>query len=402
MCDTTEQFSGGLLPVHLKPQPDELLSSWLMRLAMAHGQKLHTFCSHVLPNKAIWNRDIDKSADAGIMQVLSDRTGTPLARVRETGLAAYEGVLYEQHNHFGPASWIMPVGVYHRTRQQFGLQYCPHCLTEDQEPYYRRRWRLAFMVVCERHGATLRDRCPCCLSPVNFHRNELGDFRKAVAVSLTHCHCCNFDLRQASACDGEAAPVATAEINFVSTLLRAMVDGCVKVGEIVVPYPHLYFEVLRQLLKIMAMRHKRVAELRRVIGEAYSVEVYTPARVRVRPDVQELAVRERRQLLGAARCLLDEWPHRFIALTAQCKLWSSVWLRHLEPNANRQLRIAPFWFWSVVHNHLYRASYHPSAREIEAAVKYLLRRDGRLTNSALSRLLGIAFVRRGYSSITAL
>ena len=36
-------LSGRLWPAHVKPQQDELLSSWLVRLAMAHGVKLHTF-----------------------------------------------------------------------------------------------------------------------------------------------------------------------------------------------------------------------------------------------------------------------------------------------------------------------------------------------------------------------
>src|SRR5947209_10971922 len=173
----------GLWPVHLKPKDDELLSSWLVRLAWAHGVKLHTFCSLAWPGKQIWNRDIDKSADAEMVEVLSTKTGTNIERARATTLAAYENVLYEKHNLFGPTSWIMPVGIYHRRRRQFGLQYCPHCLAEDKEPYYRRKWRLAFIVTCERHHIVLHDRCPRCEKPINFHRDEMGNHRKFVADS---------------------------------------------------------------------------------------------------------------------------------------------------------------------------------------------------------------------------
>src|SRR5947209_15013384 len=123
------------------------------------------------PHKSIWNRDIYKSADAEVLRTLSEKTATPAERVRATTLAAYEGMLYEKHNHFGPTAWIMPVGVYHRTRRQFGLQYCPRCLADDKDPYYRRRWRLAFMVLCETHHTLLLDRCPRCGAAVNFHRN---------------------------------------------------------------------------------------------------------------------------------------------------------------------------------------------------------------------------------------
>lgn len=60
-----------LWPVHIKPKDDELLSSWLVRLAMSHGLKLHTFCSIALPLKQIWTRDIDKAPNTGLIGELS-------------------------------------------------------------------------------------------------------------------------------------------------------------------------------------------------------------------------------------------------------------------------------------------------------------------------------------------
>ncbi len=50
MIETEEtSFTRTLWPVHLKPQEDELLSSWLARLALAHGQTVATFTSQVWP-----------------------------------------------------------------------------------------------------------------------------------------------------------------------------------------------------------------------------------------------------------------------------------------------------------------------------------------------------------------
>src|SRR5215213_7254788 len=94
-------LSGRLWPAHIKPQPDELLSSWLVRLAMAHASKLHTFCSIIWPRKQIWNRDIDRSADTELLQTLSDKTDTSIERVRATTLAGYESVLFEEHKSLG-------------------------------------------------------------------------------------------------------------------------------------------------------------------------------------------------------------------------------------------------------------------------------------------------------------
>ena len=378
-----------LLPAHLKPKDDELLSSWLVRLARAHSLKLHTFCSLVWPGKQIWNRDIDKSADSEIVEVLSAGTGTSIERSWATTLIVYEGILYEKHNRFGPSPWIMPVGVYHRTRRQFGLQFCPRCLAEDKEPYYRRKWRLAFVAVCERHYVQLHDRCPKCGEAVNFHRCELSNHRKFGAVSLTLCHACNFKLHKT---EKQIVPVTPEEVEFTGMLLQSMHTGFVRISKDVIAHSHLFFAGLRQLMKIVAMRDKRIVTLRQAVVEAYRVEAYmpvTPSSV----DIQELGVEARRQLLGLVRCLLENWPQSFVKFSTDQKVWSSLWLRHLEPSIEGWMR-APFWFWSIVHDDLYRAKYCPSGEEINAAIKYLRMKRQPVNKSTLARLLGTATVRQ--------
>lgn len=389
--------SGGIWPVHPKPKEDELLSSWLARLAMAHGQKLHTFCSIAWPGKAIWNRDLDKSAGAEILQSLSKRTGTPYERVRTTTLASYEGVLYERYNKLGPAAWIMPVGVYHRTRRRFGLQYCPYCLADDPEPYYRRKWRLAFMTICEWHGVPLRDRCHQCGAAVNFHRGEMGDYKKFIVISLTLCYACGHDLRELVGStytnDASPSPVTSAEVAFTKGLLGALGSGIVRISESVTTYSVLYFAGLRHLMSILAMGDKRVERLRQAVGEAYGVETFSPS-TPPRPDVQEMDVAARRRVLAYVRCLLEEWPERFIELSRHHKVWSSVWLRHMGPDPKGRKSAAPFWLWSVIHDHLYRARYCPSDEEMRAAVRHLAQKKQRINKTQLSQLIGVAVIRR--------
>jgi hypothetical protein len=50
-----------------------------------------------------------------------------------------------------------------------GLQYCPECLATGT-PYFRKTWRLGFVVSCEKHGVSLRDACPHCGFPIVPHR----------------------------------------------------------------------------------------------------------------------------------------------------------------------------------------------------------------------------------------
>ena len=55
-------LSGQLVPRHVKPQTDELLSSWLTRVSLAHGLQPRTFGSILWPAKALWTGDIDRRA----------------------------------------------------------------------------------------------------------------------------------------------------------------------------------------------------------------------------------------------------------------------------------------------------------------------------------------------------
>jgi hypothetical protein len=249
------------------------------------------------------------------------------------------------------------------------------------------------MVICDKHRTFLHDRCPECGSSINFYRNETSGPREFVTVSVTFCHICRFDLRNATE-SPLYLPVTPTEVKFTALLLGAIRTGLAQVNETQVTYSHLYFSVLRQLMKIAAMRDKRVDSLRHELGEKYGIAIYSPPTSRVHADVQELGIQARRQLLGVAYCLLEKWPHRFVELSRKHKIWSSIWLRHLDPPARAHALPVPFWFWSVVHDQLYRAKYCPSDKEMDTAIKYL-RKNGKVVNkSALAQLLGISVVRR--------
>jgi hypothetical protein len=372
-------LSGKVWPAHVKPRRDELLSSWLVRLAAAHSQKLHTFCALVWTRrKQIWNRDIDKCADSGLLDVLAEKTSTPPKRVARTTLAAYEGYLYERHNPYGNTRWVMPVGVYHRTRRGYGLQFCPRCLAEDSDPYYRRAWRLAFVTFCERHRCPLFDRCPRCGAAVNFHRSELGDRRKWVSESVTLCHACRYDLRETPVARVES-PANCRVLQFQGTLTGALRRGWIEVNGCGPVYSHLYFTVLHQLMKVCATG-KRAAGLREAVARELKIEAPPRLTVSCR-DIERLDVSGRRELLDMARHLLDEWPDRFVRLCETYNVWSAALLRELEP--------APFWYWRVVHDHLYRVSYTPSDEEIRSVVQYITRTGGIPYRRAISKCLGM-------------
>lgn len=192
-------FTSPLWPIRYKPLPDELLSSWLVRLAHGHGLKVQTFCNLIFGNRRqVWNRDIDRLGPDWLVNELSGRTGTPLEIAYGTTLRAYEGQLYPQFKLSGVLQWILTLKMYHRKHEGFGLQYCPPCLREEPEPYFRKSWRVAFNTVCVQHQCMLRDRCPNCGAGVAFHRRDIGAPDFVAADSLSACHQCGFDLGKAS------------------------------------------------------------------------------------------------------------------------------------------------------------------------------------------------------------
>lgn len=183
-------------PIHPQIQPGEILSSWMLRIAQANGFKAHTFYAQQLGrSREIWTRDIDHLAPDWLIALLAERTGASIEAVSATTLRAFEGIVFERINATGATRWLLPLGVYHRTRRAFGQQFCPVCLAADARPYLRQRWRLSINVVCAEHGVLLLDRCTACGKPLAPHRADILVGRGLPArASLRHCGYCRVDL----------------------------------------------------------------------------------------------------------------------------------------------------------------------------------------------------------------
>lgn len=89
-------------------------------------------------------------------------------------MSSYEEIIFPDYA-FNRATikGILNIGIYHRSRQSFGLQYCPLCLKEDLTPYYRKRRRLSYMTICHTHHIHLLDRCSHYSAPIMPHRIDI-------------------------------------------------------------------------------------------------------------------------------------------------------------------------------------------------------------------------------------
>lgn len=377
-------LSGNLWPVHLKPYPSELLSSWLVRLAHGHGLKLQTFCAIVFGrDKNIWNRDIDKFAPDWLVEHIATATGTNIKDVINTTLKSYEGILYETHQPNGNTKWINPLGIYHRTHKHHGLQFCPICLANDEDPYFRKHWRLAFYTECEKHHILLHDRCPNCGHAINFHRVEMGVRSLIKPRSVVNCFKCNYDLREAAKIKLYCSDWQTT-INY-RTLLDFHEMGWGFTNNLNIHYSHQLFDVLRHLCALMFSK-RRARCLLPYVTEKLGFKTDVIDNYSRVTTFEKLNVHNRHVLFNCALWLIQNWPERFIKA---CKLnnLTSAYLLH-------DFTDSPFWFYSVIDTNLNSQQYSPTLDEINSAQVYLRRTGKRTGITNTSRLLGYTTLKR--------
>ncbi len=182
-------------PVKVSPARDELLSSWLHRLAHAHGLSPRHFGERLGVGSGAWSARVDLDPPEFLLNLLHHQTG-----VGRDGLAGLT---------FGAEQWrplLLPLRWRKRKRiQATWLQFCPLCLAEDETPYFRRRWRRASVMTCRRHGRALLDRCPSC-------GDGLAPFEPRVLLPQHHCAHCGFDLRDAGSPNMKQATRRSAEL----------------------------------------------------------------------------------------------------------------------------------------------------------------------------------------------
>lgn len=170
-------------PITVTPQRDELLSSWLHRLAYANGVPGRDFARVLGLTSEMWSARLDLKRSITLTDQLrqyADITSEQLAAMTMPDRL--------------PKQLFLPLRKLHRRSGSTWLQFCPRCLATDTHPYFRREWRLATRITCEIHNSRLRDRCTACNQPV-------AAFNQSALVPHHFCTSCGYDLRRASTID---------------------------------------------------------------------------------------------------------------------------------------------------------------------------------------------------------
>ena len=174
-------------------------------------------------------------------------------------LRSYEGRLYPVFRTSGALQWITTLQMFHRTRQGFGMQYCPQCLLEDRIPYFRKEWRVAFVTTCPTHRCMLRDRCLTCGAGVAFHRGDMGNPQGQHRESIADCFACGVSLAGGFMVPIE--PYEPAVMDWLSGLSASVMSGAPSATDLD------NLKVMRQLALLFLSRYSTVKLHDHVCGQ---------------------------------------------------------------------------------------------------------------------------------------
>ena len=321
-----------LWPIHPHPLPDELLSSWMIRIAHGNGFKVHNFYAEFFGReKQIWNRDIDHHAPLWLLEALEERTGVSRARIEQTTLRNFESWVFDEFTENGITKGVLPLGVFHRTRRSFGQQFCPLCFREDSQPYLRRRWRLALTFICDRHRVFMQDRCPTCERPLIPHRADFGA-RLGVPEKTTmgRCYSCRSRL------DTVVITAAPELVQVQKFLNKVLSMGYVELGDATMYSPQ-FFEGLRRIMRI-----------------APSEVVFS----KKRPVFELASIQQRALLLQFSMQLIESWPSK---LLMRCEE-----IPHAYTTLMAAGDVVPYWLQSVLRRNVYLGKARISKEEAAA------------------------------------
>ncbi len=319
-----------LIPLFVWPKDDELLSSWIVRLAIEHRLTPLAFTRSIFSSDNIWNRDVDYGLHPQNEKIL--KKITPIKSIDHLTFSRYSGVLFDGKGVPSFSPFIMQLGVYHRKRFRHSTLYCPSCLKNDKIPYYRIEWRLATSICCIKCGCFLEDRCPTCQFPIAPHRVKIGRIEPH-EVDHTECWQCGTNLSSAAIKKSDTRSIEIQKYMF------SLMNGGTKTA---FPLPLQFFQGLRAILSILLRRSERNRKF--TYNLCNELGLNEPSVAVQRPFESQNFV-TRRVLLHVAFYLLEDWPYRFIRKALENRMYSSF--------LKKDLNFLPYWYEREINWYLF-------------------------------------------------
>lgn len=351
-----------LLPMHPQPFEDELLSSWVTRIALENGLYTHALYKSCLGlDSSIFIRDIDKLFVPSLIDSLEEKTGLTSEKIKKLMLTDFEGRITEKVITNSSSRWILPLGIYHRTRKNKGVVYCPQCLAESPIKYYKRIWRLSFVVMCEKHYCLLRDCCPHCGNSIDYQRIGIGKTKfETPSNDLGLCGSCTLPLwtNCSSVIPSEYTDLTGAYLSFLKAF--TLNQPCLPLLK--QPMELQEFNGLWVLISSILRKRYFNSGVRANIFQFTGIDIHPSTGAHVSFD--QRSIKERCKILFAIFWILDKWPDRLLQLANDTLYSQSTFQDLSEP--------PPYWLNTVIHRYLDKTLYTATDDELLSIQHYLM------------------------------
>lgn len=325
-------------PSFIKPQHNELFTSWLLRLSRSHLVRYYTFCSSYFNGIEFWDRDLDKFLPQGIIDIIIKKTILKSKDIDQMLLSSFYSKVY-MTDLGGRNPWFTPFSVYshkYAAKHRTTLSICPSCLNLDGDhPFFRKNWRLSIETICDKCQANMIDACPNCGMNINHLISEMGRKSQTPIFPITYCWKCLYDLK--------TQPCSRPPESFLN--MQGYLNTTAELGFDIahgLQYSHLYFSVLRKVLGLLNKDKKdQLKKFQELICAATDTEFISPSNGRENP-FEMMNIEKRRNLLYKAYWVLADWPYRFRELTSTAGLKSKYFTDDFAE--------IPYWFKTEITN----------------------------------------------------
>jgi hypothetical protein len=219
--------------------PDVLLSSWLNRVAVANGMAPWSFylslsmATGTKRDRCLWIRRgreievkkvhwVDAYCNERLASYLAERSGVSAKLIQGLALTRPPGAPVHDRTQNGTLQWVLVEAMpnlllpdaieVESMSPRSCIRFCPYCLAEHGDPWFRKFWRTSLASVCIRHGCCLLSGCHC--------GAEVCPELSKESRSQAFCYTCGDDLRSI-----KSPPAAHRELNRQREISRRAYEG---------------------------------------------------------------------------------------------------------------------------------------------------------------------------------
>ncbi|MFC7297907.1 TniQ family protein [Herminiimonas aquatilis] len=344
----------------IRPQPlsGESLSSWRQRSGIANGfRRFPSF-----KDSDGYKTDYDRMPKEAELNWLVEQFRISSIVLSGLTLESLGGKISDEFDKSHKLRWVIPIMA--NDGRARGV-YCPVCIAEDDEPYFRLSWRFAFLTSCPKHQCVLQDRCPSChkgIWPFN-----LKSTRSMSMERLSICFWCGHDLSVLSV-------TKSAEL-FSLPLWTCANHGKVPKEISQAQNVHDVFSGLWALCQLMIRSSSS-----KIIKQLPARMIFT---LNCKSSVIELSsLKDRAQILDAAYWLMQDWPERFVCVAKKAE----ISLHHFTSSGI----VMPGWLNEVVNDSLVRRQSWVVQNDVNAAIDELSKSGQKISKKSVRRILEIS------------